>query len=95
VEIAVRRFELGRQPLPWLDGADVPAGSIAVVANLLAPLLLELARCLHRPPANLIAGGLLKEQVVEIVEAFSEGPGLRERERRQSGEWAAVWLTAP
>jgi hypothetical protein len=57
--------------------------------------LLELARCMHRAPANLLAGGLLREQAGEIVEAFSEGLGLRERERRESEEWTAVWLTPP
>jgi hypothetical protein len=46
-----------------------------------------------RAPAHLLAGGLLREQVDEVVEAFSELRGMRERERRERGEWAAVWLT--
>ena len=45
-------------------------------------------------PAHLLAGGLLSEEVDEIVGAFAERFGLRERERRESGEWAAVWLSA-
>jgi len=65
-----------------------------VVANLLRPLLLDLAREMPSPPAHLLAGGLLKEQVDEVAQAFTERLGLRERERRESGEWAAVWLTA-
>jgi ribosomal protein L11 methyltransferase len=70
-----------------------PAGSTVVVANLLRPLLLELARTMPVAPAHLLAGGLLKEEVDEIADTFGERLGLRERERRESGEWAAVWLT--
>jgi hypothetical protein len=41
-----------------------------------------------------VAGGLLKEEVDEVARAFADRLGLRERDRRESGEWAAVWLTA-
>ncbi len=98
VEIEVRRFDLRTQALPWLerdadsDPADGLAGSLVVVANLLRPLLLDLARGMPRVPAHLLAGGLLKEQVDEVVEAFGERLGMRERERRERGEWAVVWL---
>ena len=92
--IEVRRFDLRAQTLPWLDRETGPEGSLVVVANLLRPLLLDLAREMPSPPAHLLAGGLLKEQVDEVTQAFSERLGLRERERRESGEWAAVWLTA-
>ena len=100
VEIEVRRFDLRTQALPWLerdadsDPADGLAGSLVVVANLLRPLLLDLAGAMPRAPAHLLAGGLLKEQVDEVVEAFGERLGMRERERRERGEWAVVWLTA-
>jgi ribosomal protein L11 methyltransferase len=99
VEIEVRRFDLRTQPLPWLqedtsggvaDGQG--AGSLVVVANLLLPLLLDLARGMPRAPAHLLAGGLLREQVDEVVQAFA-GLGMHERERREAGEWAVVWLT--
>jgi ribosomal protein L11 methyltransferase len=93
VEIEVRRFDLRTQELPWLGRADRAEGEIVLTANLLRPLLLELAATLTRAPAQLIAGGLLREEVDEIVAAFAAGHGLRERERRESGEWAAVWLT--
>jgi ribosomal protein L11 methyltransferase len=99
VEIEVRRFDLRKQALPWLeqdadsDPADGLAGSLVVVANLLRPLLLDLARGMPRAPAHLLAGGLLKDQVDEVVEAFGERLGMRERERRERGEWAVVWLT--
>jgi ribosomal protein L11 methyltransferase len=92
--IEVRRFDLRAQTLPWLDRETGPEGSLVVVANLLRPLLLDLAREMPSPPAHLLAGGLLKEQVDEVAQAFSERLGMRERERRESGEWAAVWLTA-
>jgi ribosomal protein L11 methyltransferase len=106
VAIEVRRFDLRTQKLPWLDreieGADADdtangradgyAGSLVVVANLLRPLLLDLAQGMPRAPAHLLAGGLLREQVDEVVQAFG-GLGMRERERRERGEWAVVWLT--
>jgi ribosomal protein L11 methyltransferase len=100
-EIEVRRFDLRTQALPWLerdgsgDLADGPAGSLVVVANLLRPLLLDLAHGMPRAPAHLLAGGLLKEQVDEVVGAFGERLGMRERERRERGEWAVVWLVLP
>ena len=95
VAIEVRRFDLRSQALPWLGAADGPAEPIVVVANLLGPLLLDLARGMPCAPSGLLAGGLLRDQVDEVVGAFGERLPLRERERRVSGEWAAVWLTAP
>ncbi len=101
VEIEVRRFDLRTQALPWLqeaaqgNPADGPAAGspVVVVANLLRPLLIDLARGVPSTPKHLLAGGLLKEQVDEVVQAFDERLGMRERERRERGEWAAVWLT--
>jgi ribosomal protein L11 methyltransferase len=94
VQIAVARVDLRTQPVPWPDGPDGRPVPTIVLANLLRPLLLELARTMPRPPAHLLAGGLLREQVDETVAAFGDRFGLRERTRRQSGEWAAVWLAA-
>jgi ribosomal protein L11 methyltransferase len=96
VRIEVRRFDLRAQTLPWLhaDTADESAQSPVVVANLLRPLLLDLAREMPHAPAHLLAGGLLKQQVDEVVRAFAERLGMRERERRERGEWAVVWLVA-
>jgi ribosomal protein L11 methyltransferase len=99
VTIEVRGFDLRTQALPWLgpdttgDLADGSAGSLVVVANLLRPLLLDLARGMPSAPAHLLAGGLLKEQVDEVAGVFGERLGMRERERRERGEWAVVWLT--
>ena len=37
---------------------------------------------------------ITRHEVDEIVSAFSARCGLVERERRESGEWAAVWMSA-
>ena len=94
VDIEFSGFDLRTQALPWLAGSDTPVAPIVVLANLLRPLLLELASTMTATPAHLIASGLLREEVEEVVGAFGERLGLRERERRASGEWAAVWLEA-
>ena len=93
-DIEVRRFDLRRQPLPCIDGAGASAGPPVVLANLLRPLLLELASTLPWAPSHLIVGGLLREEADEVASAFVERLRLRERERRAGGEWAAVWLSA-
>jgi ribosomal protein L11 methyltransferase len=95
VEIDVRRFDLRSQAMPWTGAAEQPSsGPLVIVANLLRPLLMELAGTMSSAPAHLIAGGLLAEEADEVTRAFGERLALRERERRQSGEWAAVWLQA-
>jgi ribosomal protein L11 methyltransferase len=93
VEIEVRRFELRSQSLPWGSAGERPPGPLVVLANLLRPLLIALASTMSAAPAHLVAGGLLGEEVDEVVRTFHERLGLAERERRHSGEWAAVWLT--
>ena len=95
VQLDVRRADLRAGPLPWLTAADPPPGPLVLLANLLCPLLLDLARTIALAPAQMIASGLLVEQVDEVVAAFGERLGLREHRRRVSGEWAAVWLIAP
>jgi ribosomal protein L11 methyltransferase len=94
VELEVERFDLRRQPLPYVDPTEASAGPPVVLANLLRPLLLELASTLPWSPSQLIIGGLLREEADEVASAFVERLQLRERERRASGEWAAVWLSA-
>jgi ribosomal protein L11 methyltransferase len=96
VDIEVRRFDLRTQELEWpmaAGGARASPGAGVVLANLLRPLLLELAAGLSEAPAHLIAGGLLTGEVDEIAAAFRGRLRLRERERRESGEWGAVWLS--
>jgi ribosomal protein L11 methyltransferase len=100
VALQTRRFDLRAEPLPWkashaegtaTESADAEG---VILANLLRPLLRDLARALPSAPAHLLASGLLVHEVDEIVHAFAASHGLRERERRHSGEWAAVWLSA-
>ena len=62
-----------------------------MTANLVRPLLLDVARLLERVPERLIASGLLREEADEVAAAFA-AHGLQERERRFGGEWAAVLL---
>ncbi|MGA2163584.1 MAG: 50S ribosomal protein L11 methyltransferase [Solirubrobacteraceae bacterium] len=88
VELQAHSFDLRRERLPTIGGAAVPT----VLANLLKPLLLGLARSIEQAPEDLIAGGLLAEQVDDVVGAFEESLNMREHQRRTSCEWAAVWL---
>jgi ribosomal protein L11 methyltransferase len=94
VQIDVRRADLRAGSLPWLTSADPPRGPLVLLANLLRPLLLDLAQSIALAPAQMIASGLLVGQVDEVVDAFGERLDLRERCRQVSGEWAAVWLVA-
>jgi ribosomal protein L11 methyltransferase len=94
-EVELRRVDLRDGSLPWLGGLDAPAGPIVATANLLLPLLLDLARSIARVPAHLLASGLLCEQVDEVAHEFATRLGMRERKRVSGGEWAAVWLVAP
>ncbi|HEY4450180.1 MAG TPA: 50S ribosomal protein L11 methyltransferase [Solirubrobacteraceae bacterium] len=90
-DIEVRRFDLRSESLP--HGAQHDARPPILLANLLRPLLLELAVTLAWAPAELIAGGLLREELDEVSAAFAGQLGLRERERRSAGEWGALWLS--
>ena len=96
----LRTHALPRPARPGDDGGRTqpgrrgraPALAPIVCANLLRPLLLDLAASLCWAPPALIAGGLLSEEVDEVVAAFASSLGLRERERRARGEWSAVLL---
>ena len=71
------------------------AGAPTVLANLLRPLLLRVARdgfAGGEVPRTLIASGLLTGEADEVAGAFGEHMGLRETERRRGGEWAALLL---
>jgi ribosomal protein L11 methyltransferase len=87
VELDVRRADLRREPLPAAEG-------VVVLANLLRPLLLGLPDALVRPPAQLIAGGLLAHEADEVAGALARRLGLAERLRAGDGEWAALWLAS-
>lgn len=96
VELQTMRWDLRRDPLPWLGtgaepSAPAPARTL-LLANLLRPLLIELTGAVVHPPAALIAGGLLREELDEIAAAFAAEHELVERRRCCEGEWGALWL---
>jgi len=86
VDLEVRRLDLRDAPSP---------GAPTVVANLLAPLLLALARdgFTGPRPRVLIASGLLRHEADGVAAAFAR-LGLHEQARREAGEWAALALHA-
>ena len=76
-----------------------PANGQVVLANLLRPLLIDLAEKMAEPGVpvslerlDLIASGLLREQADEVAEVFAKRLGLSERARLEQGEWSALWL---
>jgi len=82
VELDVARSDLRSDPIP---------SAPTVLANLLRPLLLDYAARVMEPPRTLIASGLLTHEADEIAAAFA-AHDLRERDRRERGEWAALLL---
>jgi ribosomal protein L11 methyltransferase len=84
VEVAVSRCDLRRAPGPWAP---------TVTANLVRPLLLEVAARMERPPERLIASGLETGEADEVAAAFA-ARGLREAARRAGGGWTALLLEA-
>jgi ribosomal protein L11 methyltransferase len=76
-----------------LRSAQLPVAA-TITANLLRPLLLLVAERMQRPPALMIASGLLRDQVDEVAAAFAARHGLSERARRVDGEWSALLLEA-
>jgi ribosomal protein L11 methyltransferase len=80
--VTVEPADLRRGEAPWAP---------VVLANLVRPLLLEVAAGMTRPPRTLVVSGLLREEADAVAAAFARH-GLRERERRHGGEWAALLL---
>ena len=76
----LERVNLREGPPPQAD---------TVVANLMRPLLLEVAGRIERRPSALILSGLLDEEAAEVAAAFAP---LAERERRSALGWSAVLL---
>lgn len=76
---------------------DPPACGETVAANLLGPLLRTWALRLRESglgPGRVIASGLLATEADGIAGEFA-ALGLRERDRRLGGEWAALLLERP
>jgi ribosomal protein L11 methyltransferase len=76
-----------------------PSNGQVVLANLLRPLLIDLAEKIVQPDVptppgrlDLIASGLLRGQADEVAEVFARRLGLSERARLEQGEWSALWL---
>jgi len=84
VQVKPKWLNLGATAAPWAP---------TVTANLTRDLLLDVAQVVEQPPERLLASGMLRDEVDEVVAAFAP-LGLRERERRADGEWAAVRLEA-
>jgi ribosomal protein L11 methyltransferase len=88
VEVSARAYDLLR---------DGPApGAPLVLANLLGPLLRQLAEAgfAGPPPEALVASGLLESEAGDVAAAFARR-GLVERSRRTDGGWAALLLAPP
>jgi ribosomal protein L11 methyltransferase len=87
VALRVRHFDL-------LHAGPSPSAP-TIVANLLRPLLLRVARTgfAGETPRVLVASGLLAHEADEVAAAFA-ARGLHERSRRHAGEWAALTLVA-
>jgi ribosomal protein L11 methyltransferase len=83
-EVAVKavRSDLRRSAGPWAP---------TVLANLVRPLLLEVAARMERPPDRLIASGLEAGEVDEVAAAFARH-GLALAARRDGDGWSAILL---
>jgi len=68
-----------------------PPKAPTITANLTAPLLREVAARIEDPPERLVCSGMLVSEIDEVADAFGVA-GLHERERRTSGDWAALLL---
>jgi ribosomal protein L11 methyltransferase len=83
VTVAISACDLRRAPGPWAP---------TVTANLVRPLLLEVAGIMQRPPERLIASGLEDGEADEVAAAFARH-GLWEAARRAGNGWSAILLT--
>jgi len=77
---------------------EAPPRAPAVIANLTAPLLLELAGRIAaadglEPPAVLVMSGLLSSELERVCAGYANA-GLRAESTREIGEWAAVLMRA-
>lgn len=84
VALAASRVDLRSEPGP---------AAPTVCANLLRPLLLDVADLMTSVPELLIVSGLLKEEEDEVSAAFRDR-AMREVDRREVGEWAAIALSS-
>jgi ribosomal protein L11 methyltransferase len=85
VRLDLVRVDLRRDPAPRAP---------TITANLTARLLREAAARVHGRPERVVCSGMLTSEVDEVADAFAHS-GLHERERRASGDWAALLLERP
>jgi ribosomal protein L11 methyltransferase len=83
VTVEASRCDLRRAPGPWAP---------TVTANLVRPLLLEVAALMERPPDRLIASGLDNDEVDDVVAGFAR-TGLALASRRDGDGWSAILLS--
>jgi ribosomal protein L11 methyltransferase len=79
----VERYDLRTGPAPVAE---------VTVANLVRPLLLEVAPLMPEQPETLIVSGLLEGEEDEVAAAFASSS---ERRRLRLQEWSALLLTLP
>ncbi len=84
VELDVRDFDMREEQAPRADVG---------IANVLAGPLLTWAAFQRELPPTLILSGLLATETDRVAAAYAQR-GHAERERRVSGEWAALLLTS-
>ncbi len=82
VEIEFARLNLREQ---------APPVARTLIANLTAPILIELAGAIKDPPDRMVCSGLLGREADDVIAAFA-GAGLRVCERLDSGDWSALLL---
>ncbi len=73
--------------------ADVSGAYDLILANILAPVIIEMARSglgvRLRPEGRLVASGILAEQLEEVAAALREN-GIDVLDARQKGDWVAL-----
>lgn len=86
VEIKIARVDLR---------VGIPPFAPLTVANLVAPMLIDLAGRLdpENLPGTLICSGILNEEIDAVAEAFAPA-GLREAGRATAGTWSALTLVS-
>ena len=83
VKIDLARVDLKRDPIP---------SAPTVLANLVTPLLIELAPRLPNPlPRCLIVSGVLSTEASRVAEAFA-ARGMAVKSSREQNEWTAIVL---
>jgi ribosomal protein L11 methyltransferase len=96
VEATLENARANGVTLDRVERVDLRTGPVPVetvtVANLVRPLLLEVAGVMPEQPEALIVSGLLEGEEDEVAAAFAP---LRERRRLRLQGWSALLLTRP